>query len=723
LHRRKSLLPSALSLIRKPGIHPMLWAVAYSQDLNPATPLTVLATIITAVVVLPVLILMHRGKIPGIPGLIVVFLTPFLAWGGIALFAPASSLPTFSPTMHRIVSTVLAGMPVLILFYLLVGRRWLASGAGAAGSAVAILLAGFVCGMPFEMAGWAFVHGAVFGLLPIGWTVFAAMLLYNMTVETGQFAIIRRSIAGLSGDARVQAVLIGFCFGAFLEGAAGAGSPVAICGAMLVGLGFPPLRAAVICLIANTSPVCYGGLGVPVLTLSSVTGISADRISIMCGHQLPFLSCLIPLYMVKVMCTWRQTLAIWPALVMGGGSFAVFQFFFATAHAYGLPPIWPLTDIAGSALSMITLALFLKFVWKPKDEWRFSANQAGAGQTAEPAKPQDPHVAEAVEQVSLLFGGEHPGQVQDRLTARRVIVAWSPWIIMAVLLVVSGALRVEEKTGPLNLGIVKSYYVPPVPTLHNETERAYQLQKPVPVEGLSAIGGMAGTEAVLAQGDIVQQGPGGPRLREREAAEFKLAWLTAPGTPVFLAALLSMLLLRMNRAQVARVFRKTFFQMKVPIPTIACMLGLSYVTKYAGMDATLGVAFAGTGVFYPYFAAMLGWLGCFLTGTDAGSNALFGSLQKITATEVYAAHSAGAMSNLTEAEAQTLICTANSTGGVMGKMIDAQSICVATAGTNQIGKEADIFKAVIWHSVLLASIVGLMTAVQAYVYPFTRLVP
>src|SRR6478735_7654431 len=279
-----------------------------------------------------------------------------------------------NPLGNRFLSTFVAALPVLVLFYLLVGRRWLASWAGAAGAVVAILLASLVYQMPLDMAGWSFVHGAVFGLLPIGWTVFGAMLLYNLTVETGQFAIIRRSIGGLSGDARVQAVLIGFCFGALLEGAAGSGSPVAVCGAMLVGLGVPPIRAAVICLIANTSPVCYGGLGVPVLTLESSAGfpVTGDKISIMCGHQLPFLSCLVPLYMVKTMCSWKQTLAIWPALLVGGGSFAVFQFFFATAHAYGLPPIWSLTDIAGSALSMITLALFLRFVWKPKNEGRFS---------------------------------------------------------------------------------------------------------------------------------------------------------------------------------------------------------------------------------------------------------------------------------------------------------------------------------------------------------------
>ena len=468
-----------------------------------------------------------------------------------------------------------------------------------------------------------------------------------------------------------------------MEGAAGAGSPVAICGAMLVGLGVPPFKAAVICLIANTSPVCYGGLGVPVMTLETATGIPGDRISIMCGHQLPFLSFLIPLYMVKTMCTWRQTLAIWPALAVGGGSFALAQFFFATAHAYGFPPIWPLTDICGAIFSMAVLALFLKFVWKPKDEWKFPAEQVGAGQTPEPATPADPHQAEAQAQVaSLLPSGQGMANRELPLTARRVLVAWSPWVIMALFLVVSGFLKQEEKKGPIDLGIADSYYAETVPTLHNEVERAYQLQKLAPTEGVAPAPGAPG-ELQTADGKPVQDGPRGKRLREREAAEFRFIWLTAPGTPVFLAALVSMLLLRVSWAQVGRVFRKTVYQMRIPIPTIGFMLGLSYVTKYAGMDATLGVAFAETGVLYPFFAAMLGWLGVFLTGTDAGSNALFGSLQKITATEVWNEHGDGAMSNLTLDQAQTLICTANSTGGVMGKMIDAQSICVATAGTTR----------------------------------------
>ena len=636
------------------------------------------------------------------------------------LLADVAFVQDLNPLGNRIASTAVAALPVLILFYLLVGRRWLASWAGATGAAVAILVAWLIYGMPLEMAGWSFVHGAVFGLLPIGWTVFAAMLLYNLTVETGQFTIIRRSIGGLSGDARIQAVLIGFAFGAFMEGAAGAGSPVAICGAMLVGLGVPPFRAAVICLIANTSPVCYGGLGVPILTLATTSGIPAETISVMCGHQLPILSCLIPLYMVKVMCSWRQTLAIWPALVVGGGSFGIFQYVFATLHAW-VPgvSVWPLTDIGGGIFSLVTLALFLRFVWKPREEWKFPAEQQGIGQTPEPVRSSDPHVLEAEEAVANLFkAGVGMAEREAPLTVGSVTKAWSPFVVMALCLAVAGVLRQKEAETkhPLDLSIVPSYWEVPVPTLHQQVERAKRLQKPVPESVAAVVGTLPN-----AAGEAID-GPPGLKFHDKESATFKITWLTAPGTPVFVATLLSALLLRASMSTLVTVLRKTVIQMKVPIPTIACMLGLSYVTKYAGVDATLGVAFAETGQLYPFFAALLGWLGVFLTGTDAGSNALFGSLQKITAGQVYQSGAFEA-SGLTRGQAEVLICTANSTGGVMGKMIDAQSICVATAGTNQIGREADIFKAVLWHSIFLACVVGAMTVLQAYLPPFTRMVP
>jgi len=565
------------------------------------------------------------------------------------------------PLDNRILSTLLAGLPVIVLFWLLVPMHKPAPIAGAAGAFTAIMIAWLAYGMPLEQAGAAFGYGIAFGLLPIGWTVLNAMLLYNITVETGQFAIIRRSVAGLSADARVQAMLVGFSFGAFLEGAAGAGTPVAICGAILVGLGFSPLMAAVLCLIANTSPVAYGGLGTPLIVLGGVTGLPIETLSIMAGHQLPLLSCIIPLWMVKCMCSWRQTLAVWPALAVCGGSFALFQYTFATIHMFvpGLI-LYPMTDLGGGIFSLMVTAGFLRF-WQPRTMILYT--------------PPAHHAAEAE-------GG-------PPLTPWTVLRAWSPFVIMSLLLLATGFVRQMEARGPVHIGAVRTNYMIAIPTLHKQVVRAPELRE--------------------------DNGEAKP-----EGAEFNFAWLTSPGSSVFAAAIISIVFLRMNADQLAKVFRTTLWQMRIPIPTIAFMIGLSYVTRYSGMDATLGVAFAQTGYLYPFFAALLGWLGVFLTGTDAGSNALFGSLQKITATQVF---ESGAFSHLSLDQAQVLICTANSTGGVMGKMIDAQSICVATAATHQVGQEATIFKAVVWHSVVLASIVGALTLVQAYLPPFTLMVP
>jgi lactate permease len=591
-------------------------------------------------------------------------------------------------------STLLAAVPVVVLFWLLVPRRWLAPKAGAAGAVAALLVAIVVYRMPPLSAVMAFLYGVGFGLLPVGMTIFSAMLLYNITVETGQFSIIRRSVAGLSGDARIQAVLIGFSFGAFLEGAAGGGTPVAICGAIMVGLGFDPFLAAVLCLIANTSPVAYGGLGTPLITLNGVTGLDTFTLSQMAGRQLPLLSFIVPLWMVRCMCSWRKTLAIWPVLLVAGGSFSLFQLAFAHSRA-----LFNMTDIGGGIFSLVVTAVFLRFFWKPRDEWHFHAAKAPAP-PPEPARAggdgsHDPHAEAALAAVST-----GPDVPELPLTAARVALAWTPFAIMSVLLLLFGIVRqiendwkaayLREGTPLPSFAGLQTIYLIEVPFLDRESSRDPQLQ----------------------------EDPTAPPKKER--AVYDLAWLTNPGTPVFLSALISMLMLRMNWTQVRRVFALTCWQMRIPIPTIACMLGLSYVTRYAGMDATLGYAFSGTGSLYPFFAPILGWLGVFLTGTDAGSNALFGSLQKITATEIYRN---GAFAHLSRAQAQVLICTSNSTGGVMGKMIDAQSICVATAATHQVGREADIFKAVVWHSIILACIVGLITLLQAYVHPFTLLVP
>ena len=595
-------------------------------------------------------------------------------------------------------SGLVAAVPVLALFWLLVFRRWLAPKAGAAAALAALVLAVLVYNMPADMAVMAFFYGVGFGLLPVGWTIWSAMLLYNVTVRTGQFDVIRRSIAGLSGDARIQAILIGFSFGAFLEGAAGGGTPVAICGAIMVGLGFKPFLAAVLCLIANTSPVAYGGLGTPIIVLANVTGLPGNALSAMAGHQLPLLSVIVPAYMVKCMCSWRQTLAVWPVLAVAGGSFAAFQFTFATLHLY-VPSVvlWHMTDIGGGMFSLIVTAIFLRF-WKPREEFHFDKDSTAAPSPA-PAKldPSDPHAAEVA---ALVEAAPASSTAEAPLTLRSVSVAWAPWVLMSVLLLLTGLVRQQEedtrkhgpkKPGPgfVRVGPLATNYHLPVPDLHNEVTRDPRL---------------------LEEG----------KPSHSEEALFNLAWFTAPGTAVFLAALLSMLMLRASPADCLWCFRRTCVQMKIPIPTISFMLGLSYVTRYAGMDATLGFAFAATGVLYPFFAAILGWLGVFLTGTDAGSNALFGSLQKITATGIY---SPDRFAYLSRDQLQVLICTANSTGGVMGKMIDAQSIVVSTAATNQIGREADIFKAVVWHSILLASIVGGIVLLQAYVWVFAQMVP
>ena len=553
----------------------------------------------------------------------------------------------YDPLGNAILSTLVASLPVVVLFYLLVVKEILAPYAAAAGAAAALLIAVLVYKMPPAMAGMSFVSGALFGLIPICWTIFNAMFLYNITVETGKFDEIKDSIAGLSADHRLQAILIGFSFGAFLEGAAGGGTPVAICAAMMVGLGFNPFLAACLCLIANTSPVAYGGFGTPILTLEAATGIKAETLSKMAGNQLPILSFIVPVWLVRCMCDWKATREVLPAALVSGGTFAVAQFFFA--HS----PQFPLTDIAGGLISLVLTAVFLNF-WKPKTIWRFETH----------GKDADPAVAERFLHTPKMKG-------------RKVLSAWVPYIVLCVLMVFIGVTNGQEKNlDKLSFGPIKTYYAIPMSGLDGRVQRT----PPVVEEGAKP-----------------------------EKAVFDFKWLTTPGTSVLFTWLMMIPILKLNGAQLGRVLRKTVQQMSIPIPTIVCMIGLAYTTRYAGLDATLGLAFASTGVAYPFFAAMLGWLGVFLTGTDAGSNALFGSLQKITAMQL--------------GLNPILICTANSTGGVMGKMIDAQSICVATAATETIGTEAKIFRFVVWHSVALAAIVGVIVLAQAYVPPFTLMVP
>jgi L-lactate transport len=562
----------------------------------------------------------------------------------------AMFIQTYDPLHNQILSTLVAALPVLVLFYLLVVQRLLAPWAAAGGAITALMIAVALYRMPVDKAGLAFVSGALFGLVPICWTIANAMLLYNITVETRKFEAIKNSIAGLSADHRLQAVLIAFSFGAFLEGAAGGGTPVAICAAIMVGLGFDAFLAAGLCLIANTSPVAYGGFGTPLITLAGVTDIDALTLSRMAGNQLPLLSCIVPLWLVRCMCDWKRTREVLPAIGVAGGSFAIAQFFFAHSNAF------PLTDIAGGLISLVVTAIFLNF-WKPKSVWRFDLQRAVAGEDGEEASVYVP---------------------PEKMKLGAVLSAWGPYIALCALMVVVGTLNGPQKH------IDKTWSFGPI-----------RASDDIPMQGLHQ--------------QVQRTPPVVPADAPPEKAVFTFNWLSTPGTSVFITAMLSLVALRVRRDQLRTILKRTAQQMVIPVPTIVCMLGLATVTRLGGLDATLGLAFAHTGVLYPYFAAMLGWLGVFLTGTDAGSNALFGSLQKITALQL--------------GLSPVLITVANSTGGVMGKMIDAQSICVATAATEKVGTEADIFKFVVWHSVILASIVGLIVMLQAYVWPFTLMVP
>ena len=477
----------------------------------------------------------------------------------------------------------------------------------------------------------AFVHGAAFGLLPVGWTIFNAMLLYNITVETGQFDIVRRSVAGLSGDARIQAILIGFAFGAFLEGAAGGGTPVAICGAIMVGLGFDPFLAAVLCLIANTSPVAYGGLGTPLITLTGVTDLPTETLSVMAGHQLPLLSLFVPLYMVKVhVHAGGRRWEVWPALLVAGGSFAVFQFTFATIHAYvpGLV-LYPMTDIGGGIFSLVVTAVFLQF-WKPRKEWHFDKP---ATATPAPAGRRMPARRSARRRGG---GAARPGKPADRTRPPLTLAQRQPGLgavrphVGAAAADRPGPPERKDRHGPVRVRpAADQLHDPgprpapavaprPAPARRSRADRrrpwswpARQPSDAPPTErwppSRSAEAGDGRVQFRLA--DRPRHG----RLPRRPAVDAH----AAHGPP------------RRSAGCSGATCRPDEDPDPDDLPSCS---GLSYVTRYAGMDATLGIAFASTGVAVPFFAAMLGWLGVFLTGTDAGSNALFGSLQKITAT-------------------------------------------------------------------------------------------
>jgi lactate permease len=560
-------------------------------------------------------------------------------------------IQVYDPLGSPWLSTCAAALPIVLLLVTLGVLPWRAHIAAMTGLIAAVAVSVAIFGMPVQAVTATAIYGAAYGFLPIGWIVLNAVFLYNLTVATGQFEVVKSSVGRLSSDRRIQALLVAFSFGAFIEGASGFGTPVAICAALLIGLGFIPLHAAGLALIANTAPVAFGAIGTPILTLAAVTEIPAFTLSQMAGRQLPFVSLIVPAWLIVVMSGWRGLASVWPAVLVCGGSFAIVQF--AWSNLVGPE----LVDIVAGLTSIGTLVLFCR-VWQPRDEDDY-ARRFGAA----PTKPQ----------------GELPP-----VAKADVLRAWMPWLFLSIAVILWGLAPVKAM---LNGGSSMANVLSPrieVPYLHR---------------------------AVFRDHPVVPQRIDPARIQEpayrnshAEAALFTINWLSATGTAILLAALATALYLRVPLPTLLSVGRSTALRMRAPLATIMLMLSLGFVTRYGGTDATLGLAFTRTGVLYPFFAALLGWLGVALTGSDTSSNVLFGSLQKITAQQL--------------GFNPVLIVTANSTGGVMGKMIDAQSIVVSTAATGQVGEEGRILRFVFWHSLGLVAIMGAIVMLQAYVFPF-----
>jgi lactate permease len=521
-------------------------------------------------------------------------------------------------------SALVACLSILFLFWGLAYRRMKGHWAAPVALAIAVATAIFAFGMPTRLALLATLNGAMFGLWPIGWIVIAGLFIYNLSVRTGQFEVIKNSLASMTDDRRIQALLIAFAFGAFIEGCAGFGTPVAITAAMLMGLGFPPLQAAGLCLLANTAPVAFGSIGIPIIVGAQASGVDQMALSQMVGRTLPPVSFIIPFYMVTVMSGWRKSLQVWPAAAVAGGSFALAQ---ALTSNY-LGPMLP--DIVSSIASIVCLTAFLR-VWRPRESWVF------------------PHEAAAT------------GRARLRYTGGQVLRAWAPFIIVSILVAAWGVKPIKEAIDGYTTTKIM------IPGLH---EMVVRDGKPVP-------------------------------------AVFNLNLLSSSGTAVFLAGLASIPVMGASLWTSLRVFGRTVKTVRWPLVTIGAILGFAYIMNFSGMAIALGSAFALTGVLFPFFAAFLGWLGVFMTGSDTSSNALFGKLQEVTATQI--------------GVDPVITVSANSTGGVCGKMISPQSLAVATASVGLVGRESDIFRFTIKHSLILTTVIGAIVYLQAHV--FTWMVP
>ena len=541
----------------------------------------------------------------------------------------------YNPLGNTALSTCSAALPVVTLLVLIASNKVKAHIAAVIALIVANLVAIVIFTMPADMSLRATVLGAVTGFFPIGWIVLNVIFLYRLTVERGVFETLQTTIGGVTEDRRLQLLLIAFSFGAFFEGASGFGTPVAVTGAILIGLGFSPLAASGLSLIANTAPVAYGALGTPIAGLASVTGIDPFLLGAMVGRQLPFFSLIVPFWLIWAFAGFKGMKDVWPAVLVTGVSFAIPQFLISNF----VNP-W-IVDIGASLISMACLIAFLK-VWHPKVIWASPALRSHDDSAATMATK--------------------PAKAVSKPTTAQVWLALLPWIIVCVVLLAWGTNAVKNV---LNVYATWNY---PVPGLHNMINKVGPVvPKPTP-----------------------------------EGAVFSFTWLSYTGSGMLIAAIISGFLLGFSPAKLATEYGKTIKVCAYSLITISAMLAIGTLTRLSGIDATLGLAFAGAGVFYPFFGTLLGWLGVALTGSDTASNILFGNLQKITSQQL--------------GLSPILMGAANSSGGVMGKMIDAQSIVVASTATNWFGHEGSILRFVFFHSISLACLVGILVMLQAYVF-------
>ncbi|WP_439496394.1 L-lactate permease [Bosea sp. (in: a-proteobacteria)] len=546
----------------------------------------------------------------------------------------------YDPFDNSVLSTIAAALPVVVLLGLIASNAVKAHIAAIIALIVANIVAIFLFTMPAGMSLRATVLGAVTGFFPIGWIVLNVIFLYRLTVEKGTFETLQTTIGGVTSDRRIQLLLIAFAFGAFFEGASGFGTPVAVTGAILIGLGFSPLAASGLSLIANTAPVAYGALGTPIQGLSQVTGIDPFLLGAMVGRQLPFFSLLVPFWLIWVFAGWRGMLQIWPAILVTGVSFAVPQFLISN---YINP--W-IVDIGASLISMACLIGFLQ-VWKPKEVWTSPKLRS--------------HDISDEGRIAPVPSTVVPSRAQ-------VWMALTPWIIVCAVLLIWGTGWFKTAVNPWTTW---NYAVP---DLHNQIAKVAPVApKPTP-----------------------------------EGAVFSFTWLSYTGSGMLIAAIISGFVMGFTPGRLLMTYARTIKLCAYSLITISAMLAIGTLTRLSGLDATLGLAFAGTGVLYPFFGTLLGWLGVALTGSDTASNVLFGNLQKVTSEQL--------------GLSPILMGAANSSGGVMGKMIDAQSIVVASTATNWFGHEGTILRFVFWHSIALACLVGGLVMLQAYVHPFSAMV-